>query len=147
MGRNRKPTHELEQSGAFEKDPQRRRDRENEPVPAGPLGDPPEYLSPAAQSVWHELAGQVPQGVLTIADRFLVEIVSRQMARLRAGEDLKAAEINQIISCLSRMGLTPADRSRVAVPKPPDEERDTFAELAAQGRSTAHDDDDSDTVQ
>jgi hypothetical protein len=140
LGRNRKPTQELEQSGAFEKDPQRRRDRENEPVPAGPLGDPPEYLSPAAQSVWHELAGQVPEGVLTIADRFLVEIVCRQMARLRAGEELRAAETNQIISCLSRMGLTPADRSRVSVPKPPEETRDTFAELAAEGRSVTDDD-------
>src|SRR4051794_33452283 len=121
MARNRKPTQELEQSGAFEKDPKRRLARENEPVPAGPLGDPPDYLSAAAQNVWHELASHVPEGVLTIADRFLVEIVSRQMARLRAGEDLKAAEINQIISCLSRMGLTPADRSRVQVPKPPEE--------------------------
>jgi phage terminase small subunit len=145
MARHRTPTQQLEQRGAFEKDPQRRSERQHEPRPSGPLGDPPEYLSPAAQGVWHELASQVPDGVLTIADRFLVEIVSRQMARLRSGEELKAAETNQIISCLSRMGLTPADRSRVAVPPPPEETRDPFAELAAEGRSVP-DDDDSDTV-
>jgi hypothetical protein len=144
MAANRKPTKQLEDSGAFEHDPQRRRAREHEPVPDGPLGDPPEYFSEAQRGIWQELAEQVPHGVLTVADRILVEITAKLIARMRDPEDqLKASETNQIISCLSRMGLTPADRSRVAVPKPAEETPDPFAELAAQGRSPAPDDDDS----
>jgi phage terminase small subunit len=134
MARPRKPTAELERAGGFDAHPERRRARENEPVPTGPLGDPPEHLTDGQKAIWHELAGQVPEGVLTIADRFLVEIVCRQMAKLRARKPLKAAEMNQIISCLSRMGLTPADRSRVGVPKRSESEQDPFAELAAGPR-------------
>src|SRR4051812_5446681 len=76
MARHRLPTELLERSGAFDHDPQRREARSDEPLPSGPLGDPPEYFSAAQKAIWHELAEQVPEGVLTIADRILVEITS-----------------------------------------------------------------------
>jgi hypothetical protein len=123
-------------NGAFEHDPQRLEAREDEPKPTGPLGDPPAYFTEKQAEIWHELAAQVPPGVLTVADRILVEIACKLIARMRDPKDqLKAAETNQIISCLARMGLTPADRSKIAA-KPPDSEKpaDTFARLAASGR-------------
>jgi hypothetical protein len=135
MSRHRKPTTLLERNGAFDHDPQRAAEREGEPVPAGPLGDPPPYFEPLQVEVWNEVAGQVPEGVLTVADRVLMEILCRLIARMRAGDLLKAAETNQIISCLARMGLTPADRSRInAKSKKESEADDTFARLATTGR-------------
>jgi hypothetical protein len=140
MSRHRLPTDILLRNGAFEHDPQRLAAREDEPKPAGPLGDPPEYFLLAERQAWTELSEQVPRGVLTIADRVLVEITSGLIARLRdrdpeTARPLKAAEYNLVISCLARMGLTPADRSKIAA-KPPDSEKpaDTFARLAASGR-------------
>jgi hypothetical protein len=136
MGRHRLPTEILARNGAFDHDPQRLEDRQDEPVPTGPLGDPPDYFNDKQIEIWHELASQVPPGVLTVADRILVEITCKLIARMRDPEDqLKAAETNQIISCLARMGLTPADRSKIAA-KPPDSEKpaDTFARLAANSR-------------
>jgi hypothetical protein len=140
MSRHRTPTSILERNGAFDHDPQRRADREDEPIPAGPLGDPPETFTPEQAHVWDELAGQAPDGVLTSADRILVEIACRLIARLRANEPLKAAETNQIISCLARMGLTPADRSRISAKGQRDKEADdTFSRLAATGRGRGSD--------
>jgi hypothetical protein len=135
MARHRLPTSQLEASGAFDHDPQRRADREYEPVPTGPLGDPPEIFDDRQRDVWHELVALVPSGVLFNADRILVEIVCRLIARMRAGEYLKAAETNQIISCLARMGMTPSDRSKLSSPRPNDEQaEDTFTRLARTGR-------------
>jgi len=42
MARPRKPTNLLELTGAYHKNPQRRREREGEPIAPGPLGGPPE---------------------------------------------------------------------------------------------------------
>lgn len=149
MARNRKTTAQHEASGSFDHDPKRRAARANEPVPSGPLGDPPEYFNEVQRAIWHELVLQVPEGVLTIADRMLVEIYCTLVARHRGGakdgedrpappETLKAAEYNLIISILSRMGLTPADRSRINAPTTKKQAvEDTFAELAAAGRGSA----------
>jgi hypothetical protein len=71
MGRPRKPTAVLELTGAFRKNPQRKR---TEPPTAGPLGDPPEHFTAEQAAVWHELASICPPGVLMRSDRVVVEI-------------------------------------------------------------------------
>lgn len=118
MGRPRKPTAELERKGAFRKDPQRRRQRE--PIPTGELGEAPFHLRVAEKRAWNELALLAAPGVLTDSDRWLVEIacglLAKQCDRSRRG-GLKAGELTALISCLSRMGMTPADRSKVGVPE------------------------------
>lgn len=131
MARPRTPTAVLELTGAFQKDPQRR--REGEPVTNGPLGDPPASFTEDLLEIWQELVSLVPANVLARADRWTVELACRMMALLRQG-DFKAAELNILLSCLSRMGLTPADRSKIAVPKQT-EELDELAALAAEGRA------------
>lgn len=98
-------------------------------------------------AIWRELAEQVPVGVLTIADRMLVEIYCTLVSRHRGGDEdrdgsikppevLKSNEYYLIISILSRMGLTPSDRSRVNVPVDPKKQaaEDTFGKLATTGR-------------
>lgn len=152
MARHPLPTALHEESGAFDHDPQRAEARENEPIPPGPLGEPPERWRTAESDearilavlqieAWHELELQVAKNVLTISDRVLVEVYCSLVARHRAGQVLKAAEYNLILSCLARMGMTPSDRSRLNVPT--DEKTkavDTFSRLANTGRGRSSND-------
>lgn len=130
MARPRKPTAVLELTGAFKKDPQRK--RPNEPKPSGSLGEPPADFDRDLKANWRELACMVPAGVLTNADRWLVELACRTMQHVRKDIAL-ASERNLLLSCLSRMGLTPADRSRIAVPQEK-QQLDDLAALAAECR-------------
>jgi hypothetical protein len=115
MGRPRKPTAVLELTGAFRKNPKRRR---TEPVPTGPLGEPPEHFTIEQAQVWHELAGACSPGVLTASDRLLVEIAAVMMLQFRKqGAHTKRGDLNLLISILSRMGMSPADRLRLGVAK------------------------------
>jgi len=113
MGRPRKPTAVLELTGAFRKNPQRKR---TEPPATGPLGVPPEHFTGEQAVVWHELAAVCPPGVLTRADRVLVEIAVVLMLRFRKqGTYMRRGYFNLLVSVLSRMGMSPADRSRVGI--------------------------------
>ena len=128
MARPRKPTAVLELTGAFKKDPQRKRPQE--PKPNGPLGEPPTDFDEYLRALWRDLVRMVPAGVLTISDRWLVELACRTMRDVKKGQAL-ASEKNLLLACLSRMGLTPADRSKIAVP-PEKEELDELAQLARE---------------
>ena len=133
MSRPRTPTAIQELKGAFRKDPQRR--RPDEPEHNGPLGPPPSGFRDDAEllAIWDELESMVPARVLAKADRWLVELACRTMRDVRHGQAL-ASERNLLLSCLSRMGLTPADRSKIAVPKET-EALDELAALAAEGKA------------
>ena len=147
MARTPKPTVLLEQNGGFDHDPQRRAARESEPIPSGPLGDPPERFTKVQKEVWAELAIQVPEGVLTIADRMAADLYCSLVARHYGGDEdvdgsikppekLKASEYGLILQLLSRFGCTPADRSRIKA-SPSKKEKsssDTFEQLAREGR-------------
>lgn len=116
MPRPRTPTVVLEMSGATKHDPARYADRANEPVPSGELGPPPEHLDAETKSIWAELATIAPPGVLSNADRWVVEMLCHLMWKLRSGI-ITTGETSNLLIALSRIGLTPADRSRVAVTK------------------------------
>ncbi|HLH36011.1 MAG TPA: hypothetical protein VKX41_15165 [Alloacidobacterium sp.] len=120
-GRPRKPTALHELSGTFDRHPERKKERANEPKPDGPLGPPPasflsEY-SPTAKAllqIWNELVEQVPPGVLTSADRWHVELACRLMYRVR-NDRAKAGDYSRLDVLLGKMGMNPADRSKVNV--------------------------------
>lgn len=132
-----------EASGSFEHDPQRRAAREGEPEPTGPLGDPPDSLTALQREAWQEIAGNAAPGVLTNADRVLVEMYCRLAARMR-GEltpdgypnPLKAAEYSLLVTILGRMGMTPSDRARMKVPPAPGKRKaaNTFDDLAGNSQ-------------
>lgn len=82
-GRPRKPTAVLEDTGAFAKDPQRRAARENEPQPNGPIGEPPDYFNQTEVAIWAEFVDEAPDGVLTKADRKVLELAVRLTAKIR----------------------------------------------------------------
>jgi hypothetical protein len=119
MGLNRTPTNVLEARGAYINHPERKADRVNEPRPTAPLGPPPKHFTKEEKKIWKELVRIAPAGVLTICDRWTVERCVQLVAKMRAGT-MMCAEGSQLITCMSKLGMTPADRSKVsATPEPP----------------------------
>jgi hypothetical protein len=139
MTRPRKPTAILELQGAFKKHPERRAAREHEPVASGPLGDPPECLSKEEKAVWVEISALLPPKVGTNADRIAFELMCRITARMREdgiGEryGISNGEVTALCNLCGRFGMTPADRSKIAVPRPDDADN-PFAQIAREGKS------------
>ena len=136
MGRPRTPTAKLELTGAFKQNPSRGRARANEPKVNTPLGQPPAEFNDAEKATWFELKRIAPAKVLTGADRWLVEVCCKIMTRLRregigGRYGVTVGEVAQLMQGLSRMGLTPADRSKISVPSE-NAEDNPFAQIAEE---------------
>jgi phage terminase small subunit len=143
MSAHRKATAVLEASGAFIHDPQRRRDRDNEPTADPVIGNAPEHLTEAQQGIWQEIMSEIPPLVATKADRQVIEIVVRMVEKMRHNHksDCESGCPGQITSgdygtlsrCLSQLGMTPADRSKIRVEKPAktDEWEEDFGRIQA----------------
>jgi len=125
MPRPRKPTEVLKLNGAFAKDPART--RAVGPKSPRPLGMPPKYFTQAEAEIWVEIESNVAAGVLTSAERYVMELLSRLVARFRA-DWLTGTEMSQMTWCCSHLGMTPADRSKV-VGDVPDGEPSPFDEF------------------
>jgi phage terminase small subunit len=115
MGRPRLPAELHEISGACLDQPGRR--RPPSPKSPRPLGDLPPELAPDAAQCWREIAGEAPPGVLTGADRGVVEIAAVLRAKFRRGE-APPAELGLLLRALCEMGMSPASRGKVAPVKP-----------------------------
>lgn len=115
MARPRKPTPLLALTGGYDKNPGRfSATRGEEPIEQRALGEPPQHLNPAQRVTWAELDRIAPAGVLTHADRLIVEVAAVLLARFRrAGELMPIAEITRLQSILGELGLTPSARSKV----------------------------------
>jgi hypothetical protein len=127
MGRPRKPTAVLEMSGAFRKNPARKRARAGEPRVSAGLGDPPaDWVKDAEINgrcaallrIWEEIVTQDVLGVLNISHRILVRNTCQlqyKVDRASAGYGkATSGDYAQIKSNLAAMGMTPVDSSRVA---------------------------------
>ena len=111
MARPRKPTNVLELTGAFKKDPQRRRE---DAESAGPLSDAPPHLGGAVLHAWNEIARYAPRDVLTDSDRISLEVAANLLAQFRADPaEFPAAKLVRLEALLGKFGMTPADRSKV----------------------------------
>lgn len=119
MSRPRTPTKILELRGAFDKNPNRRRDEE--PQPSAEIGPPPNHLTARERRVYIELVEAAPPGVLTNADQHMVIVAARLEAEYRhRPEDFPTAKIGMLLKSLSSLGFSPSDRSKVHVRKPKD---------------------------
>lgn len=112
----RKPTNVLEIRGSFKKHPERRKERENEPRDDRELGECPGHLDEAQAQAWREIVEVAIPGVLVAADALTVEMAARLVARMRNG-DVRASEFAILKGLLGAMGMTPADRSKIIMPK------------------------------
>ena len=133
MPAHRKPLHILALNGTIKDHPGRYAEP-TAPVacPAG-IGDPPVHLSVARKNIWREVVAQLPERHLQSADRFLLEIVTHLMSRLRNRKTLiTKGEEALLMHALSKLGLTPVDRQKVHIaPSKSDNPRDPWAEFEA----------------
>lgn len=113
-GRPRKPTKVLELSGAFERNPKRRKARANEPEPVGVLGDPPDVLDEAEKARWLEIDEACPW--LASSDRALVELACELWMRKRR-KALKETGEKLYVTVMRSLGMAPGERSRMSTPK------------------------------
>lgn len=132
MPAHRKALAELEASGATKVNPGRYADRKNTPKPTAPIGTAPKHLSPEQKAAWKEVIKFAPNGVLSGADRALLEITVHQLVEFRAGRLIRASEIGTLITCLSKLGMTPSDRSRLSVPGDKDQLNEEIHSLARE---------------
>jgi len=121
MPRPRKPTKVLEMQGAYKANPQRKKERVNEPKPDTDIGNPPRGFTAAQKKIWQEMIDITPDGVITRMDRFILEVVSVMLCRFREaytgrGKPLQSSEYGILMRALTSLGMTPADRSKVLVP-------------------------------
>lgn len=127
MGRSLKPSNVLELSGAFRKNPSRKRARAAEPRIKASLGEPPaEWVEGALHNArcagllraWNEIVDQDPGHVLNIAHRTLVEISAELKYKIRRASmgygKATSGDYAQLASNLAKMGMTPVDSPRVA---------------------------------
>ena len=121
MAAPRTPVAKARATGADIKNPSRHADRKDPKTK--PLGKPSRFLDGAGREAWEGYKLELPW--LTEADRSLVEIASSVRGRLLAGEDVGVTALSMLQSILSKMGGTPADRSKVATPDE-DEPEDEF---------------------
>lgn len=115
--RNPLPTNIKALRGTLRKD----RTNPHEPKPRGEIGDPPDHLSEAARACWSELVEHMPPGVAFDSDRLSLELAACLLAEFRADPaGFMAAKLTRLHSLLASFGMTPSDRSRVAVADPID---------------------------
>lgn len=112
-GRPPKPTKLLELSGAFKKDPQRKRARQNEPVPKGQIRDYPGDMADATQEdIYKLILETAPDGVVTDTDFLPIWNLARLQHRVCQGI-AKVAELQALMAGLGRLGMNPSDRARM----------------------------------
>lgn len=122
MAAPRTPVAKARATGADIKNPGRHADRKDPKTK--PLGKPSRFLDEHGKEAWEGYKLELPW--LTEADRSLVEIASSVRGRLLAGEDVGVTALSMLQSILSKMGGTPADRSKVATPDDEPEEDEFF---------------------
>lgn len=103
----------LDARGAFQNHPERKKGRELEPEPTAAIGNAPKHFTPEQKKIWKEFVKIAPPGVLFNSDRWLLESLVILKSREREGTITDTAR-SQMIACLAKLGMTPADRSKVS---------------------------------
>lgn len=133
MPRIRQATNILHLKGAIKHDPLRHEARKREPPSDVPLGDPPDHMSEELKVCWREIVDLAHAGTLCRADRMLIEHGANILFQLRENAWVCAAPILvRWENVLAKLGMTPADRSRVQVSKSKSEEYDALDEFSRQ---------------
>jgi hypothetical protein len=114
MGRPRKPTAALELSGAFKRNPQRKRDRAGEPVVDGLVGSPPKHLNEQARRIWNRIARSEAGAWLRVTDRDALEVYCGLKAQAETDlASMQASRISLLNKYQNDLGLTSVSRTKV----------------------------------
>ena len=108
MSRTRTPKAITRITGQADKHPERFTERVDPPV--GAIGPAPKTLGPIERASWNSFAAEMPW--LCASDMWIVGLASQLSARTHE-VDFPIGIYAQLQLCLSSMGGTPSDRSRV----------------------------------
>lgn len=127
MPARKKPTKVLEASGAFRKNPQRKRGADVEVT--DPIGNAPDHLTPEQLQAWKDIVSRAPDGVLTRADGIAVEMAACLNAEMMADFDsFTAAKLARLQALLTSFGMTPTSRAGLGI-SPTKKPDNIFAEF------------------
>ena len=118
----RLPVAKAKATGADIKDPGRHADR-SEPKGAA-LGEAPDYLDDNGKSAWEGFKRELPW--LLESDRAVMEVCAKVRGEIISGDDVGVTKLSMYQSMLSKLGATPADRSRIMMSDEPDEGDEFF---------------------
>lgn len=117
MARNAAPAAVHHLKGSYKKDPQ----RENKDAPeVGDISDkePPEYFNERQTFYWNDLIQRSPAGVLSDGDYYVLALGAVLLNEMEEKKgSLGNERIGKLISVLSKLGMTPSDRSGLKVDK------------------------------
>lgn len=102
-----------------------------EPMPAGGAPACPEWLTGDALKEWKRIVPELDRlGVLTAVDGAVLEAhcltYGEIVATVKAGEPLKAALLGQMRAYAAELGLTPAARAKLVIPKAQDNDETAY---------------------
>ena len=111
MSRPRKTTAELEASGAWKHDPNRRRPDDIPPV----LGKfkKPISMNPFDEMVWDELLPMLPPGIENGSDSILFEALVTLVRKMRTMH-AAAGDLKLMRELLGKFGMTPEGRAQLS---------------------------------
>ena len=119
MARIPQPDEIARLKDAHKKDPQRY--RKNIPKSDIPIGNAPDHLSEGAAACWFEIESLAIPDILTAADRIALEAFANLLDEYREDpRGFTSSKMKDYISFLARFGMTPSDRNKLAIPKPPE---------------------------
>lgn len=110
MPNPRLPVAKAAATGASIKNPRRHRDRKA-PAKGAPLGKASTHLKDGAITAWEGFKRELPW--LSEGHRALVEVASTIRGRMIDREEVGITAMSLLQVCLSKLGATPADESRV----------------------------------
>lgn len=132
MARTRTPTNVLKLRGADKVHPERMAERANEPEAVGDIGEPADNLNEHQKACWHDLVNRCHAGVLCAADAPFMEYAAKVWSQIRLAEEIDPKLGIRFETICARLGMTPADRSKVQVVKPKENEN-PFAKFKPAG--------------
>ena len=118
MPNPRTPAVKAAVTGAASKNPARHAGR-REPQ-TRPLGKPSSFLDEFGVRAWEGFKLELPW--LMESDRAVLEVCAAVRGLLMAGEDVGVTKLSMYQSMLSKLGATPADRTRVMTPDGEDDD-------------------------
>lgn len=124
MGRPRTPSNVLELRGAFNKNPQRK--REDMPGVGTFNREPPQHLPQNCVQAWNEVVKRIPPDALTQTDELAVEICATLMATWWLTKDIDV--LKEIRQWFAQLGMTPVARTKMPAP-PKQNSGNPFADL------------------